>query len=789
MSIGAPHDSPAIDGGAPLPFSMRRHRLVREAGVLLAGVVILAIVWFRLLSQDVSLHVSPDAVDLTYPLWQFAVHEVQSGRMPLWDPFSSGGRSNIGEGQEGVFYPPFLLFAKFGGAWVTSSRAIDVFCFLHALLGFAGAYWMARLLQLRPVPALACGLMFALGGMVSHEPNGTKSLYFGSNWTPFAIAGVLLAVRTGKLRYGLISSAAIMLGLVAGSVQPGMLAAVLLGLLAVYLSVWSIYAGQRAMGPVRAFQLLALVGVATAALSAFALLPILEYQHLALRWIGASDPIPSDASIPYKVMAGSNHLHLKYIPAAILHLPHEEGPGDSRFYLGVSGLILAALGVGWRGAPSRPFWAGAFILFCLLALGSVTPLLHLAALMPVLNKIREPYFYLLPAHLCASVLVGFGVAHLMESLKLSIGMRLLLAGCAGLIGWSLIVATSDVPHVHMILTYHVVLASFVIVMLLAPALPRRKQVFAGLAMVVLLSSELGIAWAGALWRISPVPKGGNPAILPAFQSEMVLGLQRFRQQHPGWYRVDFTDSGLPKNLGMVLRIPTVNGYRATMPQRFFQFRDAAGWFPPGIGPDLLGVKYIISDRDLSGVNEVERIGATKIYENPRALPYAWFVDRVIESKDDKTTLRMLSRSDFDDRHSAIIASDGSKAVPSTSSPGTASVQLKLYHPSHVGLSVESNAGGFLVCSDPYYPGWRALLDGKPVATYRTNYAFRGVWIPSGQHTLEFQYRPLSLTIGAVITIVTTIAIVLLLLFPRRSSRLETPIAGGQILALAETPSK
>ena len=55
-------------------------------------------------------------------------------------------------------------------------------------------------------------------------------------------------------------------------------------------------------------------------------------------------------------------------------------------------------------------------------------------------------------------------------------------------------------------------------------------------------------------------------------------------------------------------------------------------------------------------------------------------------------------------------------------------------------------------ADAYYPGWQALLDGQPVPIYETNEVLRGVYVPAGTHTLEFQFRPRILQIALVLAL-------------------------------------
>jgi len=49
--------------------------------------------------------------------------------------------------------------------------------------------------------------------------------------------------------------------------------------------------------------------------------------------------------------------------------------------------------------------------------------------------------------------------------------------------------------------------------------------------------------------------------------------------------------------------------------------------------------------------------------------------------------------------------------------------------------------------DSYHPNWKATVDGAPVAVRKVETAFRGVPLPAGKHTVQFTYRPKTLTAG------------------------------------------
>ena len=59
----------------------------------------------------------------------------------------------------------------------------------------------------------------------------------------------------------------------------------------------------------------------------------------------------------------------------------------------------------------------------------------------------------------------------------------------------------------------------------------------------------------------------------------------------------------------------------------------------------------------------------------------------------------------------------------------------------------------LLLNDRYDPNWTVRVDGKPVPLLRCNYIMRGVYLPAGPHTVEFQFQlplgPLKITLAAI----------------------------------------
>jgi uncharacterized membrane protein YfhO len=102
-----------------------------------------------------------------------------------------------------------------------------------------------------------------------------------------------------------------------------------------------------------------------------------------------------------------------------------------------------------------------------------------------------------------------------------------------------------------------------------------------------------------------------------------------------------------------------------------------------------------------------------------------------------------------------------------SSAAADSVRITEYAADHVRLEIDASAPGLLVLSDTDYPAWQARLDGAAARVYAADGALRAMSVPGGRHSVEFQYASAALPLGAAITSLTVLALVVASVWPRR----------------------
>ena len=57
----------------------------------------------------------------------------------------------------------------------------------------------------------------------------------------------------------------------------------------------------------------------------------------------------------------------------------------------------------------------------------------------------------------------------------------------------------------------------------------------------------------------------------------------------------------------------------------------------------------------------------------------------------------------------------------------------------IKIKTRFSARKFLVYNDSFHSGWEAFIDGQKVKIWRANIAFKGLWIPAGEHVIFMHY--------------------------------------------------
>lgn len=162
-----------------------------------------------------------------------------------------------------------------------------------------------------------------------------------------------------------------------------------------------------------------------------------------------------------------------------------------------------------------------------------------------------------------------------------------------------------------------------------------------------------------------------------------------------------------------------------------------------------------------------------IYENRRTLPRAWLASdvRVLQEHSILQTVRtgfLPDGSKWDPLRTALVEAEASRYAGSSAQTG--SVEVTKYEPNALDLQTRATGDALLVLSENDYPGWRAYVDGIPATIIRVNYGLRGVPVPGGEHRVTLVYRPSSVIVGLLISVVTAAALIFICLLENRTRK-------------------
>ncbi len=261
---------------------------------------------------------APAPAALTDPVWQFVPwiefsrRELGQGRLPLWNPHQEAGQPLLGNGQSALGSPllwPALALPLFPG-WNLS-------LLLRILVSAAGGWALARdhgrSRAASLLVASACGLSGPFVAWLEHPHTLTAA---GVPWLLLAVRRAVRAPSPGSL---VMVAAATALVLGGGHHETALMAA----LLAALVLAAEAPSARAAARPVAG-------AVLGAGLSAWFLLPFLEYLPLSAAWAGEDRHI---APLPLRDL-------VRFV------LPRAEGshPIEGAAYLSLALLPLVAIG-------------------------------------------------------------------------------------------------------------------------------------------------------------------------------------------------------------------------------------------------------------------------------------------------------------------------------------------------------------------------------------------------------------------------------------------------------------
>jgi len=703
-----------------------------------------------------------------------------AGSWPLWDPSLSFGQPLLANASTQVLYPSTWLSLVLAPEVQYTVLAVG-----HVLLAAIGLLLLARQIGLSLRAAVLSALVWALSGpllsLVSlwHHLSGAALI----PWVVLAAWRALDRPRSGRV---LALAVAAALQILAGSADM-----VLMTGLAVTALVLSRLDWRAPTGPGNRRILEALLLAAALALASSAAL-----------WLPAWDSARGSTrmSLPesQRVFWSLHPLAAPQILVPVLpqRLPLDPWWWDALYgaaspfmgslYLGLASvpLVLAAFR---RGAAPARFLAAIGAGALVMALGSYGLVYTLlAAALPPLRVLRYPIKATIFVAFAWALLAGIGLDTWRDREEDAPAWRrrtLALAALVLAVAMGLGVAfVGQVSSTTATAGARWTLATVAVVALLAygalaSAGPSRRWVLC--VPVAAAVADLALAHAG----LNPTaPRGtftppppvvqaigtGSPVRLFVFDYSDVVGKP---------YRRPPTSRLFVLPLGPVERARALWAYPLSPSSRQWGLESAYDRDPLGLSPPYAeslasilrlaeetpgflrllrmgSVRYVVA-LHTEGLEDLEPVGTfeslfpapVRLYRVPRPLPEAYVVGQGILA-DGRQALAALADPAFAPERTVLLAT-GEATATAADFEGTARITDR--KPDLLRAEVEMKREGYLVVTRTFDPGWRATVDGQPVAVQRANLAFQAVRVPAGRHVVETAYRPASVAVGLLIS--------------------------------------
>ncbi len=198
---------------------------------------------------------------------------------------------------------------------------------------------------------------------------------------------------------------------------------------------------------------------------------------------------------------------------------------------------------------------------------------------------------------------------------------------------------------------------------------------------------------------------------------------------------------LPENAVLPLGIRDIGGYSPIVLKR----TEALRKLPPSTYFNLMAVRGILAGQALGTSSDLidQPMGPDHLYLFKSPPPFAVAPEQTKVMGGDDQVLEALKRPGFNPQQEVYLSDPLPPALaskPSGPNPGF-SYSLSRDGVDDQSFKIHMDAGGLAAFSEIAFPGWRARVDGQPADLLTADYAFRALYVPPGDHQVEFTFQP------------------------------------------------
>jgi len=725
---------------------------------------------------------------LTYEL-------LRAGELPLWNPYVFCAMPLLGEIQTSAFYPlnfPFLF--------LSSTLAINLSFAMHVFMAGLFTWILARSFGLGQAGALLAATAYMLSGFtMGYVFSGHLPQLIALSWTPLVFFGAQRALKeeASRFLYAVLGAVVVALQLLGG--HPQVAYGSFAGVAVFVFFYWPHGVTTLARGVSRRMWLLIFMGLFGCVLAAVELIPAAEFSSMSDRAIVNDFTFATEDSLPPEKLLT---LAVPEFFGNIVGSPHwgRASFWESTAFVGIAVLAFVPAAFAMARGSGVTALGAVLLVGTVLALGRYTPVYGwLFPVVPLLGQFRNPSRFFVVSVLAFSILGGIGLDAFMRQGDTDTRKRycLFLAALAVCLAavtasfhvagkdsflWRRLVALSvfgyeNMPGAMRSKMFGNAVISLAIASIVAAIVC--VSAYVGRGTLVRTRAAKAVILGAALFHVFNF---GWPLIRTVDSSYYTLpdGLVKYLRDNLGGQRVAVAARVFTRHsadMGMMYGIPNAFGYEGQILADFATFLSRAA--SDENRPETVSHTQVIADFDkpmmrlLSAKYAVRkpteprlspgryplvyRSGEYVVYTIP-GLPRAFLVNDVVVSQNASLTLDLLDSEEFDPETRAVLGATPTHRLGEVDRlEGTAGIVTDTPH--RVEVETSSPIPTVLVLLDAYYPGWKAYVDGVETSVIRANYMFRAVSLPAGEHRIVFEYRPCSFMLGAGLTIVGMLALV------------------------------
>lgn len=745
----------------------------------------------------------------------FLRDSVFSGSFPFWDPYPAHGQPAVNDALYQLFHVPSLPIRLL----LPELIAYNVWIALPIPLAALGMYLFLR----RRVgePASAFGAMaFAVSGPIVSTTN-----FPNMSWSVVAVPFVFWALERLFERRSMaaVTLLAAMIACQALAGEPVSLAATL-AIAAGYATL-----PQARWRDRRLVALVAAGLIAGCLLAAIQFVPLGAASRASIR--GTMAPSDFWAFHPLALIELLvPHFFGDYFNSNLrevvwmLALNSQRDPFYYTMYVGVPMVLLAAVAA-LSARPGTRFWTVVIVACAIASLGPYTPLYPLLQeIVPPLKSFRFPVKYLSLAAFGIATLAAMAFQWLLDATVPRRALRIVLIASSvlavltyGVVAWVLIAPELPIrgffrlavwAHVpapiqgaeFLLFRARPLLTSLLLKLICATFLlwlaasARRERrlalaVFSAFATIDLLASNSSV----------------NPTTDPKLLQKPEWAQHMPADMHERIYvggrlegYVNTTDIDAPKYarylddytemeqryliVGQFMFHTSGHRFRESMSYDLpvlwpTEFARAGGWFKIATRADRLrflervGTRFVVlptppfpGAKPLATMLGAEQL---QLYDFNPGARRAYVVPDALMGPDIVWQIQGMFQARFDPAAGVLVSEPPPPPAGISGLPVPASATFLEDGLNRVVIRAGSPGNGFLILLDTYNPDWTVDVDGAPATMMRANGLFRAVHLTPGTHIVTFTYRPTMFYIGAAISAVTALALVLWCLLERR----------------------